>query len=80
MSATTGRPVAVGSVPAYAQGDPRWGSQYVGEGRESFASVGCMVTSLAAAAGTLWFNRTPVIRDWGPRARSGGGRATRRAL
>ena len=33
-----------------------------------------LLAAVAAAAGTLWFNRTPVIRDWGPRARSGGSR------
>jgi len=33
-----------------------------------------LLAAVAAAAGTLWFNRTPVIRDWEPRARSGGSR------
>lgn len=50
---TTGRPVAVAAVPAYAQGDARWAAVPVGEGREPFSAVGCMVTSLTAAAGAL---------------------------
>ncbi len=33
-----------------------------------------LIAALAAAVGTLWFNRTPVIRDWEIRPRSNSGR------